>query len=78
MLFLASAEKDILFRLSLRISQVYQMVILIQPAIPFFQGNGYEIWSAKMRTLFISEDLWELVDEGYAEEEITRDDAKVV
>ena len=26
-----------------------------------------------MRTLFISEDLWELVDKGYVEEEIPRD-----
>ena len=29
-----------------------------------------------MRTLFISEDLWELVDEGYAEEEMPRDAVK--
>ncbi|XP_034686505.1 ankyrin repeat-containing protein At5g02620-like isoform X2 [Vitis riparia] len=49
------------------------MVILIQPTIPFFEGNGYDTWSIKMRTLFISEDLWELVDKGYVEEEIPRD-----
>ena len=46
------------------------MVIPIQPIIPCFQGSGYDIWSLKMRTLFISEDLWELVDMGYTEEEI--------
>ncbi|RVW17970.1 hypothetical protein CK203_116636 [Vitis vinifera] len=49
------------------------MVISIQPAIPFFEGNGYDTWSIKMRTPFISEDLWELVDKGYVEEEIPRD-----
>ncbi|KAL6343139.1 hypothetical protein AAG906_020928 [Vitis piasezkii] len=49
------------------------MVISIQPTIPFFEGNGYDTWSIKMRTLFISEDLWELVDKGYVEEEIPRD-----
>ncbi|XP_019075300.1 ankyrin repeat-containing protein ITN1-like [Vitis vinifera] len=49
------------------------MVISIQPTVPLFQGNGYDSWSIKMRTLFISEDLWELVDKGYAEEEIPRD-----
>ncbi|KAL6343148.1 hypothetical protein AAG906_020937 [Vitis piasezkii] len=49
------------------------MVIPIQPTIPFFEGNGYDTWSIKMRTLFISEDLWELVDKGYVEEEIPRD-----
>ena len=31
-----------------------------------------------MRTLFIFEDLWELVDEGYAEEEMPRDAVKDV
>ncbi|RVW67651.1 hypothetical protein CK203_063073 [Vitis vinifera] len=49
------------------------MVISIQPTIPFFEGKGYDTWSIKMRTLFISEDLWELVDKGYVEEEIPRD-----
>ncbi|KAL6342328.1 hypothetical protein AAG906_007542 [Vitis piasezkii] len=49
------------------------MVISIQPSIPFLQGNGYDIWSTKMKTLFISQHLWELVDKGYAEEDIPRD-----
>ncbi|XP_059592996.1 ankyrin repeat-containing protein NPR4 isoform X2 [Vitis vinifera] len=48
------------------------MVIPIQSIIPCFQGSGYDIWSSKMRTLFISEDLWELVDMGYIEEEISK------
>ncbi|RVW62327.1 Protein accelerated cell death 6 [Vitis vinifera] len=49
------------------------MVISIQPTIPFFEGKGYDTWSINMKTLFISEDLWELVDKGYVEEEIPRD-----
>ena len=31
-----------------------------------------------MRTLFISEDLWELVDKGHVEEEISRDASRDV
>ncbi|GKV49381.1 hypothetical protein SLEP1_g56135 [Rubroshorea leprosula] len=38
-----------------------------QPTIPLFKGSGYEIWSTKMRTLFMSQDLWDLVERGYTE-----------
>ncbi|GKV09294.1 hypothetical protein SLEP1_g20817 [Rubroshorea leprosula] len=37
------------------------------PTIPLFKGNGYEIWSTKMKTLFMSQDLWDLVERGYTE-----------
>ena len=40
-------------------------VSLLQPAIPIFQGSNYEVWSIKMKTLFISQDLWDLVERGY-------------
>nr|GLL31848.1 uncharacterized protein LOC109160086 isoform X2 [Ipomoea trifida] len=39
--------------------------------IPVFNGSGYEIWSSMMKTLFVSQDLWDMVDGGYIEEELT-------
>ncbi|KAL4325065.1 hypothetical protein GQ457_11G028180 [Hibiscus cannabinus] len=46
-------------------------VNISQPVIPVFQGNNYGVWSTKMKTLFISQDLWELVEKGYSEEGVT-------
>nr|GMD18068.1 polyadenylate-binding protein 2-like [Ipomoea batatas] len=39
--------------------------------IPVFNGSRYEIWSSMMKTLFVSQDLWDMVDGGYIEEELT-------
>ena len=36
-----------------------------QPSLPIFKGVGYEVWSIKMKTLFVSQDLWDLVEKGY-------------
>ncbi|KAK2970868.1 hypothetical protein RJ640_022310 [Escallonia rubra] len=36
-----------------------------QPLIPIFKGEGYEFWSIRMRTLLKSQDLWDLVEQGY-------------
>lgn len=35
-----------------------------QPIIPVFDGNKYEFWSIKMKTLFKSQELWEFVEDG--------------
>ncbi|GAV89754.1 hypothetical protein CFOL_v3_33167 [Cephalotus follicularis] len=32
--------------------------------IPIFKGESYEFWSINIRTLFKSQDLWELVHNG--------------
>ena len=32
------------------------------------KGKRYKAWSTKMKTLFISQDLWELIEKGYTEE----------
>ncbi|XP_057998674.1 uncharacterized protein LOC131177632 [Hevea brasiliensis] len=50
------------------------------PSIPIFKGSGYDAWSTKMRTLFISQDLWELVSTGYNETslEVQKKDAKAL
>lgn len=39
--------------------------------IPPFNGSGYEIWSIMMKTMFMSQDLWDLVEGGYDEEGLT-------
>ena len=35
------------------------------PTLPVFKGESYDFWSIKMRTLFISQGLWDLVETGY-------------
>ncbi|GMP56190.1 hypothetical protein CsSME_00020768 [Camellia sinensis var. sinensis] len=32
--------------------------------IPIFDGENYEFWNVKMKTLFISMDLWDMVETG--------------
>ncbi|KAL7251600.1 hypothetical protein ACSBR1_013443 [Camellia fascicularis] len=36
--------------------------------IPIFHGENYEFWKVKMRTLFLSMDLWGMVENGYDDE----------
>ncbi|GMI75780.1 hypothetical protein like AT1G48720 [Hibiscus trionum] len=38
-----------------------------QWSITIFNGESYEFWSIKMKTLFKSQDLWDLVENGYTE-----------
>lgn len=38
-----------------------------QPLIPIFIGGKYQLWSLKMKTLFKSQELWDLVENGYEE-----------
>ncbi|KAE8655756.1 hypothetical protein F3Y22_tig00117017pilonHSYRG00111 [Hibiscus syriacus] len=45
-----------------------------QLPIPLFSSEKYQFWSVKMQTLFKSQDLWELVEEGISE---TDDAAKM-
>lgn len=46
-----------------------------QPLIPVFDGDKYEFWSIKMKTLFKSQELWEFIEDGYDEKE--RDEQKL-
>ncbi|BBH00588.1 cyclic nucleotide gated channel 1 [Prunus dulcis] len=34
--------------------------------------SNYEYWSVQMKTLFISQDLWDIVEDGYEEQEISK------
>jgi len=36
-----------------------------QPQIPVFQGENFGFWSIKMKTLFLSQDLWDFVENGF-------------
>ncbi|KAA8523955.1 hypothetical protein F0562_010614 [Nyssa sinensis] len=38
-----------------------------QPLILVFKGEGYGFWSIQIMTLFKSQDLWDLVEQGYAD-----------
>ncbi|XP_039123328.1 uncharacterized protein LOC120259937 [Dioscorea cayenensis subsp. rotundata] len=40
---------------------------------PYFNGEGYNLWSLKMETLLLSKKFWGVVDKGFDEEE---DDAQ--
>ncbi|GMP55784.1 hypothetical protein CsSME_00020504 [Camellia sinensis var. sinensis] len=35
--------------------------------IPIFGGEHYDYWSSQMKTIFISQDLWEVVESTYPE-----------
>src|ERR1044071_2901530 len=37
------------------------------PQLPIFKGPKYQFWSLKMTTLFKSQELWSLVDEGFVD-----------
>lgn len=38
-----------------------------QLLIPTFKGEKYHLWSLKMKTMFKSQELWDLVENGYDE-----------
>ena len=40
---------------------------LTQPQIPQFNGKNDEYWSIKMKTLFCSQELWDLVENSFTE-----------
>ncbi|KAI5345643.1 hypothetical protein L3X38_013520 [Prunus dulcis] len=44
----------------------------IQNLMPIFYGENYEYWSVQMKSLFISQDLWDIVEDGYEEQETSK------
>jgi hypothetical protein len=42
------------------------------PSIPLFKGENYELWSIKMVTLFKSQGLWDLVNNGVPDSDPNR------
>ena len=39
------------------------------PPIPIFDGESYDFWYVRMRTIFVSNDLWEHVENGYNDQD---------
>lgn len=37
-------------------------VSMTQQIVPIFKGENYHFWTTKMKTLFLSNDLWDLVE----------------
>ncbi|CAL1406643.1 unnamed protein product [Linum trigynum] len=44
--------------------------------IPIFDGELYEYWSAQMEPFSISQDLWDIVQEGYEDPQDKNEDSK--
>ena len=40
---------------------------IAQPQIPIFSGKNYEFWAIKMKTLFYSQGIWDLIEKGFNE-----------
>ncbi|KAI0519880.1 hypothetical protein KFK09_007341 [Dendrobium nobile] len=45
----------------------------LQPQLPKFTGKNYNQWSIQMRVLYQSQELWEIVENGFQEPEVERD-----
>ncbi|XP_074310475.1 uncharacterized protein LOC141646503 [Silene latifolia] len=43
--------------------------------LPIFKGVNYQFWELKMKTLFRSQELWELVENGFEDTKPTEPDA---
>lgn len=39
-------------------------VSISQPSLPIFKGENYDLWRIKMRFLLLSQEIWELVENG--------------
>lgn len=42
------------------------VVRLSSITIPIISGKNYDFWSVKMRTYLCSQDLWDIIEEGFA------------
>ena len=40
---------------------------LNNPQIPQLNGKNYDYWAITMRALFASQDIWEMVEQGFQE-----------
>ncbi|KAI3675541.1 hypothetical protein L1987_85131 [Smallanthus sonchifolius] len=42
------------------------------PPLPIFKGEGYEFWKIRMKTILMSQDLWDFVENGYNDTDADR------
>ena len=47
------------------------------PQLPIFKGVNYHFWSLKMSTLFKSQELWELVEKGFEDNQLEEPDQQL-
>ena len=40
---------------------------IAQPQISIFSGKNYEFWAIKMKILFFSQGIWDLIENGFNE-----------
>ena len=33
--------------------------------VPIFNGENFDYWSSQLMTIFISQDLWDLIEDGF-------------
>ncbi|CAL8084875.1 unnamed protein product [Prunus armeniaca] len=50
---------------------------------PIFNGENFDFWQIKMKTIFRSNDLWDIVENGYKtpkkeEKELTKEERKLM
>ena len=50
---------------------------MFQPQFPKLGKDNYEKWSIQMRSLLISQDLWDLVENGYEVPSSPQDEARL-
>ncbi|XP_074282965.1 uncharacterized protein LOC141607508 [Silene latifolia] len=48
------------------------------PSIQIFKGGKYHLWSLKMKTMFKSQEFWDLVETGYTKPDPTPDVPKAL
>ncbi|KAL4335590.1 hypothetical protein GQ457_07G002370 [Hibiscus cannabinus] len=65
--FMMSEQSKVRYQLGVNKNMGTNSSSSSQLPIPLFNGEKYQFWSVKMHTLFKSQDLWELVEEGIAE-----------
>ena len=45
------------------------IVSIVHPSVLIFKGDNYKFWNIKMKTLFKSQKLWDLVENGYNDQD---------
>lgn len=64
--YILAKRRVSVFNLSVMATRVQGMGIA-QSLIPIFKGENYEFLSIRMKTLLLSQDLWDFVEYGYVE-----------
>ena len=58
----SSADSSSSLQQQKKMAAISNAVSMTQQIVPIFKGENYHFWSTKMKTLFLSNDLWDLVE----------------